>query len=33
LPSMLASLPSQHVESDPRRFGNPKSILPKAIPL
>jgi hypothetical protein len=30
---MLASLPSQHVESDPRRFGNPKSILPKAIPL
>src|SRR6202047_4139266 len=26
-------LSSQHVESDPSRFGNPKSILPKVIPL
>src|SRR4029077_1354674 len=26
-------LPSQHVESEPRRFGNPKSIQTKVIPL
>jgi hypothetical protein len=30
---MLASLSSQHVESEPSRFGNPKSIQPKVILL
>jgi hypothetical protein len=29
---MLASFPSQHVESDTTRFGNP-SIQPEVIPL
>jgi hypothetical protein len=30
---MLASNPSQHVESETGRFGNPKSIRANPIPL
>jgi hypothetical protein len=33
LPIHAGLLPSQHVESERRRFGNPQSIPPKFIPL